>query len=122
MKKGIFTLLFSLFATILVAQDLKNVKADLDKKQLDKAKTDIDAYVAKTPDDAEGQYYKAKVYEQLASDPQTKSQAPADARDQAFEAFKKAAADTNNIKVKLLEVKDSYAPIFNLYTGYYEAA
>jgi len=122
MKKGIFTLLFGLFATILFAQDLKNVRTDLDKKQLAKAKTDIDAYLAKTPDDAEGQYYKAKIYEQLASDEQTKAQAPADARDQAFEAFKKAAADTNNVKVKLLEVKDSYAPIFNLYTGYYEAA
>lgn len=121
MKKVIFTLFFSFFATVIFAQDLKSVKADLDKKQLDKAKTDIDAYVAKSPNDAEGQYYKAKVYEQIASSDQFKNLAP-DAREQAFEAFKKAAADTANLKLKLLFIKDQYAPIFNLYTGYYEAA
>lgn len=121
MKKVIFTLFFSFFATVIFAQDLKSVKADLDKKQLDKAKTDIDAYVAKSPNDAEGQYYKAKVYEQIASSDQFKNLAP-DAREQTFEAFKKAAADTANLKLKLLFIKDQYAPIFNLYTGYYEAA
>ncbi|KAA9034656.1 hypothetical protein FW778_21845 [Ginsengibacter hankyongi] len=120
MKKVIFTLLFSFFATLIFAQDLKSVKADLDKKQLDKAKTDIDAYVAKSPNDGEGQYYKAKIYEQIASSDQFKSLAP-DAREQAFEAFKKAAADSANIKLKLVIIKDQYAPIFNLYTGYYEA-
>src|ERR1700690_258666 len=112
MKKVIFTLLFSFFATMIFAQDLKTVKADIDKKQLDKAKTDIDAFVAKSPDDAEGQYYKAKIYEQIASSDQFKSLAP-DARDQAFDAFKKAMADTNNVKVKLLAIKDQYAPVFN---------
>ncbi|HSQ43350.1 MAG TPA: hypothetical protein VLM16_00045 [Ginsengibacter sp.] len=120
MKKVIFTLLFSFFATLIFAQDLKSVKADLDKKQLDKAKTDIDAYVAKSPNDGEGQYYKAKVYEQIASSDQFKSLAP-DAREQALEAFKKAAADSANVKLKLVIIKDQYAPIFNLYTGYYEA-
>jgi len=120
MKKVIFTLLFSFFATLIFAQDLKSVKADLDKKQLDKAKTDVDAYVAKSPNDGEGLYYKAKVYEQIASSDQFKSLAP-DAREQAFEAFKKSAADSGNIKLKLVIIKDQYAPIFNLYTGYYEA-
>jgi hypothetical protein len=121
MKKVIFTLLFAFFASMLFAQDIKSVKSDIDKKQLDKAKTDIDAFVAKSPDDAEGQYYKAKVYEQIASSDQFKSLAP-DAREQAFEAFKKAMADSSNVKVKLTVVKDQYSPVFNLYTGYYEAA
>src|ERR1019366_936676 len=83
MKKVIFTLLFAFFATMTFAQDLKTAKSDLDKKLLDKAKTDIDAYLAKSPDDAEGQYYKAKIYEQIASSEQFKSLAP-DAREQAF--------------------------------------
>src|SRR5665811_860984 len=121
MKKVIFTLLFSFFATMIFAQDLKTAKSDLDKKQLDKAKTDIDGYLAKSPGDAEGQYYKAKIYEQIASSDQFKSLAP-DAREQALEAFKKAIADSGNVKVKLVIIKDQYAPVFNLYTGYYEAA
>ncbi len=121
MKKAIFTLLFTFFATIIFAQDIKAVKSDLDKKQLDKAKTDIDAFVAKNPDDGEGQYYKAKIYEQIASSDQFKNLAP-DAREQAFDAFKKAIADSANVKVKVAIIKDQYAPIFNLYTGYYQAA
>ena len=121
MKKAIFTLLFTFFAAIIFAQDIKAVKSDLDKKQLDKAKTDIDAFVAKNPDDGEGQYYKAKVYEQIASSDQFKNLAP-DAREQAFDAFKKAIADSANVKVKIAVIKDQYAPVFNLYTGYYQAA
>ena len=100
MKKAIFTLLFTFFAAIIFAQDIKAVKSDLDKKQLDKAKTDIDGFVAKNPDDGEGQYYKAKVYEQIASSDQFKNLAP-DAREQAFDAFKKAIADSANVKVKI---------------------
>ena len=121
MKKVIFTLLFSFFATMIFSQDLKTAKSDLEKKQLDKAKTDIDGFLAKSPGDAEGQYYKAKIYEQIASSDQFKSLAP-DAREQALEAFKKAVADTTNLKVRLIIIKDQYAPVFNLYTGYYEAA
>lgn len=121
MKKVIFTLLFSFFATMIFAQDLKTAKADLDKKQLDKAKTDIDAYVAKSPNDAEGQYYKAKIYEQIASSDQFKNLAP-DAKEQAFEAFKKAFADSNNIKARMEILKDNYAPLVNLYSDYFSAA
>ena len=120
MKKVIFTLLFAFFATMAFSQDMKTVKADLDKKQLDKAKTDIDAFLAKSPDDGEGQYYKAKIYEQLASSDQFKNLDP-NAREEAFEAFKKAIADSSDMKLKLVIIKDQYSPIFNLYTGYYQA-
>lgn len=106
---------------MIFAQDLKTAKADLDKKQLDKAKTDIDAYVAKSPNDAEGQYYKAKIYEQIASSDQFKNLAP-DAKEQAFEAFKKAFADSNNVKARMEILKDNYAPLVNLYSDYFAAA
>jgi hypothetical protein len=121
MKKVIFSLLFSFFATMIFAQDLKTAKSDLDKKQLDKAKTDIDGYLAKSPGDAEGLYYKAKIYEQISSSDQFKSLAP-DAREQAFEAFKKAFADSNNVKAKVEILKDNYAPLVNLYSDYFGAA
>src|SRR5258708_35795576 len=108
MKKVIFTLLFSLFTTMIFSQDLKTAKSDLDKKQLDKAKTDIDGYVAKSPGDPEGQYYKAKIYEQIASTDQFKSLA-SDAREQALDAFTTAVADTNNLRVKLRIIISKYA-------------
>lgn len=122
MKKLIFSLLCMCFITMIHAQDLKKAKSYLDSKQLDKAKTEIDAYVAKNPNDGDGNYLKAKIYEDLAASDQYKSLVTGDARDEAFEAAKKAVADSSNMKLKLQIMKDQYSPIFSLYTGYYEAA
>ena len=47
-----------------------------------------------------GNITKLKIYEQIASSDQFKNLAP-DAREQAFEAFKKAIADSANLKVKI---------------------
>ena len=51
--------------------------------------------VAKSPSDAEGHYMKAKIYEQIAASDQFKSLVTGDARQEAFDAFKKAMADTD---------------------------
>lgn len=120
MKKAIFSLLCFCFAGAIHAQDLKSAKSALEKKQLDKAKTQIDGFLAKSPNDMEGLYYKAKIYEAIAASDQFKSLAP-DALDQAFEAGKKAVGDGKDPKVTLLLMQDKYAGIFNLYTAYYEA-
>ncbi len=122
MKKLIFTVLITGFVTIAFSQDLKKVKSYVDDKKLDKAKTEVDAFVAKSPNDPEGLYYKAKVYEQIGASDQFKSLVTGDARQEAFEAFKKAMADSTNTKVTLLAIQDKYSPVFSLYTGYYEAA
>jgi len=102
------------------AQDLKSIKSDLDKKQYDKAKTEVDSYLAKSPDDAVALYYKAKIYEGLATDDRFKSQAPPDALDQAYEAAKKAIGDGKTSKAMLDVIKDNYAGVFNLYTDFYQ--
>jgi hypothetical protein len=122
MKRLFFSVLLTLFVTLIFAQDLKKAKSYLDAKQLDKAKTEIDAFIAKSPGDAEGNYLKAKIYGQIAVSDQFKSLVPGDARQEAFNAFKKAMADSANAKITLLALKDQYQPIFSLYTGYYEAA
>jgi tetratricopeptide (TPR) repeat protein len=124
MKQIIFSVLLAFLAvTSGFGQDLKKAKSYLDAKQLDKAKTEIDAFVAKSPSDPEGNYMQAKIYEQIAAadSGQSKMQEASDARQQAFEAFKKAMADTSNTKMTLMALKDQYQPIFSLYTGYYEA-
>jgi hypothetical protein len=122
MKKLLFSLLFTSVVTIAFAQDVKKLKSYIEDKKLDKAKTEVDALIAKSPDDPEANYYKAKVYEQIAVSDQFKSLVTGDARQEAFDAFKKAMADTTNAKVTLLAIQDKYSPIFNLYTGYYESA
>ena len=89
MKKIIFTGVLLIILSGLFAQDLKNVNKYYDAKQLDKAKTEIDAYVAKNPADPQGFYLKSKIYGDIASSDQFKT-LTADPRSEAFEAFKKA--------------------------------
>ncbi|MGH2646701.1 MAG: hypothetical protein ACRDE8_04005, partial [Ginsengibacter sp.] len=80
MKRIFFTLLFTLLTTCMFAQDLKSAKSDFDKKQLDKAKTEIDGYLAKNPNDAEGNYLKSQIYGEIATTDQFKSLVTGDAR------------------------------------------
>lgn len=121
MKKILLSVSFLLITlTGIFAQDVKKIKTYLDAKQYDKAKTEVDAAIAKNPNDPIALYYKSKVYAELASDPTFKVSVP-DAREQAFEAFKKAVETDKDNKVFLVLAQDKYKPIFDLYTGYYDA-
>ena len=124
MKKLVLPVLFTFIVAITNGQSIKKATSYLEDNQLDKAKTEIDAYVTKKPDDLEGYYLKSKIYEKIASDTSGKysSLISGDPHAEALEAFKKAAADTNDLKMKLLIMKDNYQPVFNAYSGYYEAA
>jgi hypothetical protein len=124
MKKVVLPMLLVLVTGLTFGQDLKKAKTYLDSKQLDKAKTEIDGFVAKSPSDAEGNYVKSKIYEMIASDStgKYKSLISGDAKAESFEAFKKAVADSNDVKLKLLVMKDNYAPVFGVYQGYYADA
>ncbi len=120
MKKILLSSLLLSMISGLFAQDTKKLKSYLDAKQYDKAKAEVDAAVLKNPSDQTALYYKSKVYVALAADPQFKVSVP-DARVQAFEAFKKAIDTDKDNKVLLLATQDQYKPIFDLYTGYYDA-
>ena len=124
MKKVVFSSLFICLTMMIHAQDIKKAKSFLEGKQLEKAKTEIDAYVAKNPDDHQGYYYQSKIYEAIASDSsaQVRDLIKGDARQQVLDIFKKAMADTTDMKMAVVAMTDKYSPIFNLYTGYYEAA
>ena len=121
MKKILLSVSFLLITlTGIFAQDVKKIKTYLDAKQYDKAKTEVDAAIAKNPNDPIALYYKSKVYAELAADPAFKVSVP-DAREQAFEAFKKAVETDKDNKVFLVLAQDKYKPIFDMYTGYYDA-
>ncbi|MDB5223350.1 MAG: hypothetical protein JWN83_2017 [Chitinophagaceae bacterium] len=120
MKKILLTGTFFIMLSALFAQDAKKVKEYLDKKQYDKAKAEVDAAISKNPADPMALYYKSKVYAAFAADPQFKTSIP-DAREQAFDAFKKAVDNDKSGKVYLVLIQDQYKPIFDLYGGYYDA-
>jgi hypothetical protein len=121
MKRIVLSVLLFSSVSTLFAQDIKKIKSSIEAKQFDKAKTDIDTYLQKNPDNPEGLYYKSKVYGSLASNEQFKSLAP-DGREVAFDAFKKAVESDKDNKLTLLMVQDQYKAIFDLYSGYYDAA
>ena len=121
MKRIILSsLLLLIMLSGLFAQDAKKLKTYLDAKQFDKAKAEVDAAILKNPADPVALYYKSKVYAELAADPQFKASVP-DAREQAFDAFKKAVDTDKENKVFLLLTQDRYKPIFDVYQGYYDA-
>ena len=109
-----------LMLSALFAQDAKKIRQYLDQKQYDKAKAEVDAAVTKNPNDLLALYYKGKVYAALAADPQFKTTVP-DARQQAFEALKKAIDNDKENKVMIVAIQDQYKPVFDLYSGYYDA-
>jgi len=124
MKKIVLPVLFTFIVALTYGQTVKKATSYLEDNQLDKAKSEIDAYLVKKPDDTEANYLKSKIYEKIASDTTNKyaNLVSADLRTQALEAFKKAVADSNDMKTKLLIMKDNYQPVFSMYAGYYEAA
>ncbi|MEO6819971.1 MAG: hypothetical protein ABI204_09610 [Ginsengibacter sp.] len=120
MKKIVFPVLFTCFVSLSFGQTTKKAESYLEAKQLDKAKTEIEGVLAKSPNDAEANYLKSKIYVQIAADPQSKGLVQGDVRAQALESFKKAIADSANMKAKLVIIKDGYKPVFDMYTGYFE--
>ena len=119
MKKTIFSLLFTFFVTMLFAQDIKKAQKYLADKQLDKAKTEIDALVAKDPSNGEANYLKAKIYGDIDTSAQYKTLVTATTLDEAFTSVKKALDDTANVKVALMAATDKYSALINLYSNYY---
>ena len=103
-------------------QSLKKVEKYLDDKNIEKAKTELDAYLAKKGEDTEALYLKSKIYSTIADSAALHGLVTGDARAEAFEAFKKAYADSANVKLKMQILKDNYQPVFNMYSGYYADA
>ncbi len=105
----------------LFAQSLDKAKDLLKANKLPDAKTEIDKVLAvdKNQKTSEAWYYKLKIYNGVAANPQLASQFP-DARDQAFEALKKYVdLDEKDKKLLLLQL-DGYKPVNEIYQGYFQ--
>jgi hypothetical protein len=121
MKRIILPVVLSCFISFSFGQSLKNANKYFNNKDFEKAKSEIDGLLAKTPDDGEAIYLKSKIYAKIADSAALHPLVEGDARAIAFDAFKKAVADSANMKLKLAIMKDNYGPVFDMYTGYYQA-
>ena len=122
MKRIVLPVLFTFLVAATFGQSVKKATSYLDDKKYDKAKTEIDGILAKEPNNTQALYLKSKLYTLMADSAAFKSMLPADPYSEAFDAFKKAIADSTNSAVTLLVIKDNYTPIFKVYSGYYGEA
>lgn len=122
MKRIVLPVLFTFLVTLTFGQDIKKATNYVDKKDYEKAKTEIDGILAKDPNNAQALYLKSKVYTLMADSSAFKNLFTGDPYGEAFDAFKKALADSNNTAVTLMVMKDNYSPIFGIYSGYYTEA
>src|SRR5688500_1539279 len=125
MKKLLLGCIFSFLLFVAAAQDIKAIKKTVDKSDWATARTQIDAFLTKNPDNPEGLWYKAKIYSTIAGNEALRNTVP-DARKIAFEAFQKAIATGEKnqefMKLMVFESQNIYKPVIDLYTGYFDEA
>ncbi len=121
MRRLFLTGFLALVGMGLFAQSVDKAKDLLKSNKLPDAKTEIDKVLAvdKNQKNAEAWYYKLKIYNAIAANPQLSVQFP-DARDQAFDALKKYVdLDEKDKKLVLLQL-DGYKPVNEIYQGYFQ--
>ena len=119
MKKIIFSVLMFTAATVLYAQDLKEIKTYVTLRQYPKAKEAIDNFlsVEANTKKAEVWYYKAFVYNVLSRDAATGSIEGKKMIDESFAAIKKYT----ELDPKMPLTKDEEnTTLYNLYYGYFD--
>jgi hypothetical protein len=121
MRRLLLTGFLALVGVGLFAQSLDKAKDLWKANKIPDAKTEIDKVLAveKNQKTAEAWYYKLKIYNAVAANPQLSGQFP-DARDQAFDALKKYVdLDEKDKKLFLLQL-DGYKPVNEIYQGYFQ--
>ncbi len=118
MQRFLLTLLIILGSGSLFAQTIEDIEAQFGKGELDKAKTSVDAFLAKEKNQtkADGWWYKGLIYNEIAKSEKYKSLAP-DGRMDAFNAFKKYyELDPKAIRATL----EQHVRLFDIYNGYFD--
>jgi hypothetical protein len=122
MRKLIFTTLFALTVMGINAQTLDDINDLYSKQQWDKAKEQIDKYLAneKNAKKPDGWYLKAAIYNEVAKSEKFKSLlGNTDGRMEAFNSLKKyLEMDPKNIKGTL----EQNVRFFDIYNGYFDLA
>lgn len=118
MQRFLLSLLIILSSSGLFAQTIEDIEAQFGKGELDKAKASVDAFLAKEKNQskADGWWYKALIYNEIAKSEKYKSLAP-EGRMEAFNAFKKYyELDPKSIRATL----EQHVRLFDIYNGYFD--
>ena len=118
MQRFLLSLLLILGSSSLFAQSIEDIETQFGKGEFDKAKTSVDAFLAKEKNAAkpDGWWYKGLIYNEIAKSEKYKSLAP-EARMDAFNAFKKYyELDPKAIRATL----EQHVRLFDIYNGYFD--
>ncbi len=122
MRKLLFTTLFAVAALGMYAQNIDDIKDLIAKQQYDKAKDQIDKYLAseKNAKKADGWFYKGVIYNEVAKNDKFSALLNGqDGRMIAFQALQKyIELDPKN----LLGTLEQNARLFDIYNGYFDLA
>lgn len=122
MRKLIFSTLFAVTVLGASAQSIDDIKDNIGKQQWDKAKEQIDKYLAneKNAKKPDGWYYKGAIYNEVAKNEKYKALlGGTDGRMEAFNALKKyAEMDPKNT----LGILEQNVRFFDIYNGYFDMA
>lgn len=122
MRKLIFSTLFAVAILGASAQSIDDIKDNIGKQQWDKAKEQIDKYLAneKNAKKADGWYYKGAIYNEVAKSEKYKALlGSTDGRMEAFNALKKyVELEPKNT----LGVLEQNVRFFDIYNGYFDMA
>ncbi len=119
MKKLLFFFALVALTNISIAQSLDDIGKLIDSKKFAEAKAGIDKYVAaeKNANNADGFYYKGRIYNSLSREATTSKLDAYNYKITAFEAFKQnQALDKKDFRMSL-EFYNSY---LDLYLGFYD--
>lgn len=119
MKKILMLLMLAIFTTPMFAQTLDEINTLMVIRQFDKAKTNIDKYLAvpKNAEKADGWYFKGRIYNSLSYDSGVAKKDVYNLKMTALEAFKKYQALDPKDKRMIEEEHRSY---LDLYYGIYD--
>jgi tetratricopeptide (TPR) repeat protein len=116
MKSIVIAFIATFFTVTLMAQTVEDIRDLAGKNQWDKAKEQIDKYLAsdKNTKTGEGWYLKAVIYNNLARDAKFSIQFP-NAREESFNAYKKyLELDKNAFEGKM----NQHGVLFDVASGY----
>jgi len=118
MQRFLLSLLIILGGSNLFAQSIEDIESQFGKGEYDKAKTSVEAFLAKEKNAAkpDGWWYKGLIYNEIAKSEKYKAQVP-EARMEAFNAFKKYyELDPKAIRATL----EQHVRLFDIYNGYFD--
>jgi hypothetical protein len=121
MQRFLLSLFLLTTGICAVAQTIEDIEAQFSKGEFDKAKTSIDAFLAKEKNQskADGWWFKGVIYNEIAKSAKFKTLLTTDGRMEAFNAFKKYyELDPKALRAIL----EQHVRLFDIYSGYFDMA